>query len=177
MRVVVQRVREARVEVEGEVVGRIGGAADGAGGLLLLVGIGKQDTEATLEAMARKIVNLRIFGDEAGRMNRSLLETGGEVLAVSQFTLYADCRKGRRPSFVDAAEPERGRALFDRFVEALRGLGRKVETGRFGAMMDVHLVNEGPVTIWLDSDETLPPGAGGTTPATGRRGSDLPAVD
>lgn len=161
MRVVLQRVREARVEIGGEVVGRIGG------GLLLLVGIGEGDTEAALEPMARKIANLRVFGDETGRMNRSLLETGGEVLAVSQFTLYADCRKGRRPSFVDAAAPETGRRLFDRFVETMRGLGTRVQTGCFGAMMNVHLINDGPVTIWLDSDEVLP----------GAAAQDVSAVD
>jgi D-aminoacyl-tRNA deacylase len=148
MRVLLQRVREARVEVDGRVVGAIG-----APGLLALVGVGRDDTEADLEPMARKVLQLRIFADEAGKMNRSLVEVGGEVLAVSQFTLYADCRKGRRPSFVKAAEPETGRRLFDRWVEVLRREGARVETGEFGAMMDVHLVNDGPVSIWLDSDE------------------------
>jgi D-tyrosyl-tRNA(Tyr) deacylase len=105
--------------------------------------------------MARKVVNLRIFADEAGKMNRSILETGGSILAVSQFTLHADCRKGRRPSFIKAAAPEIGERMFDAFVEALRAEGVKVETGRFGAMMDVHLINDGPVTIWLDSAEAL----------------------
>ena len=157
MRVLIQRVREARVEVEGEVVGSIGhrGESDesGAAGLLLFVGIGRDDHEGLLEPMAAKVVNLRIFADEAGKMNRSALETGAEILAVSQFTLYGDCRKGRRPSFVGAAPPDRGKELFDRFVEALRKREIEVATGIFGAMMDVHLVNDGPVTIWLDSDQ------------------------
>lgn len=167
MRVLIQRVKQASVTVDGEIVGRIGpaaaGASDASSGLLLFVGIGLGDTEALIEPMAQKIVHLRIFADEAGKMNRSLLEIGGEVLAVSQFTLYADCRKGRRPSFVGAAEPEQGRFLFDRFVESLRASGLRVETGRFGAMMDVQLVNDGPVTIWLDSSELLP----STAPAAG----------
>lgn len=150
MRILIQRVREARVTVDGETVGAIGGAGRPPG-LLLLVGVGETDSQAMLEPMARKIVNLRIFGGDAGKMNRSLLDVGGEALAVSQFTLYADCRKGRRPSFVGAAGPDPGRALFDRLVETLRSLGPRVETGRFGAMMDVHLINDGPVTIWLDS--------------------------
>lgn len=149
MRILLQRVREAQVDVEGETVGRIGR------GLLLLVGIGAEDAPAILEPMAQKIANLRIFGDAEGKMNLSLVDVGGEILAVSQFTLHADCRKGRRPSFVRAAPPEAALKLFDDFVAALRRLGIKVETGRFGAMMDVRLVNEGPVTIWLDSAEAL----------------------
>lgn len=124
--------------------------------LLLFVGIGAEDDEATMEPMARKIVNLRILSDEDDKMNRSLLERGGSVLAVSQFTLYADARKGRRPSFAGAAPPNRGRELFERFVEAVRREGVHAETGEFGAMMDVHLVNDGPVTLWLDSAEMLP---------------------
>lgn len=157
------------MEVEGRTVGSVGGANAGAPGaesagsirpqhLLLLVGIGAEDDEAVLEPMARKILNLRILSDEQDKMNRSLLERGGEVLAVSQFTLYADCRRGRRPSFTGAAGPERGNELFKKFVEAMRREGVRVETGEFGAMMDVHLVNDGPVTIWLDSDEALPAG-------------------
>lgn len=152
MRILLQRVREARVTVDSETVGEIGGA-EHPPGLLLLVGIGVRDTETVLEPMARKVVNLRIFGDEAGKMNRSLLDMGGGVLAVSQFTLYADCRKGRRPSFTDAAPPEAGEALFDQFVGTLRSQGPRVQTGRFGAMMDVHLINDGPVTVWLDSED------------------------
>jgi D-tyrosyl-tRNA(Tyr) deacylase len=148
MRVLLQRVSEARVLIEGETVGEIGT------GLLLLVGVGAGDSEKNLGApLAQKIVNLRVFPDAADKMNRSILEAGGAILAVSQFTLYADCRKGRRPSFIGAAPPEVGSRLFDAFVAELRGLGVRVETGRFGAMMDVHLVNDGPVTIWLDTDE------------------------
>ncbi len=165
MRVVIQRVREARVEVDGETIGRIGktsetgetadaSAAPGrSGGFLLLVGIGAGDTEATLDAMCDKVVNLRVLADAEGKMNLSLLDARGEILAVSQFTLYADCKKGRRPSFIRAAPPEMGARMFDLFVDKLRATGLRVETGRFGAMMDVHLVNDGPVTITLDSDE------------------------
>lgn len=152
MRVLVQRVREASVTVEGRLVAQIGR------GFLLLVGIGEEDTAdqgAALEGMAAKVLNLRVMPDEEGRMNRSLLEIGGEILAVSQFTLHADCRRGRRPSFTHAAQPERARELFDRWVEILRESGLRVETGEFGAMMQVALVNDGPVTIWLDSQEVL----------------------
>lgn len=150
MRILAQRVREASVTVEGEIVGAI------EHGLLVLVGIGAEDAAdegAALAPLAQKLVQLRIFGDDAGRMNRSLLDVGGAVLAVSQFTLHADCRHGRRPGFTRAAPPEVARAQFDQFVAALRGLGPRVETGRFGAMMDVRLLNDGPVTIWLDSQE------------------------
>jgi D-aminoacyl-tRNA deacylase len=150
MRILLQRVSEARVEVGGEIVGAIGGRGKPPG-LVALVGVGVEDTGAEVEPLARKVAQLRVFADDAGKMNRSVLEVGGEVLAVSQFTLYADCRKGRRPSFVEAAAPEKGRELFERWVEALRRTGVRVETGRFGAMMEVHLVNDGPVTIWLDS--------------------------
>ncbi len=159
MRVVAQRVRGARVLVDGVVVGEIGRPASPGDepppGLLLLVGVGAEDDEATAEAMARKIVHLRVFGDAEGKMNRSIVDVGGEILAVSQFTLYADCRKGRRPSFLGAAPAERGAVLFDHFIQAARGLSVPVSTGRFGAMMQVHLVNDGPVTLWLDSDEVL----------------------
>lgn len=150
MRVLAQRVKQARVEVDGETIGEIGV------GLLLLVGIGQEDSGAVIEPMAAKILNLRIFPDEEEKMNRSILDCAGSILAVSQFTLHADCRKGRRPSFVRAAPPERAAKLFDDFVLALRAAGVKTETGRFGAMMDVHLLNWGPVTIWLDSEEILP---------------------
>jgi len=152
MRILVQRVTEASVEVEGRLVARIGR------GFLLLVGMGEEDAAdagAALESMAAKVLNLRVVADEAGLMNRSLLDAGGEILAVSQFTLHADCRRGRRPSFTRAAPPEPARELFERFVALLRQSGIKVETGEFGAMMQVALVNDGPVTIWLDSREIL----------------------
>jgi D-tyrosyl-tRNA(Tyr) deacylase len=152
MRILVQRVREASVEVDGRIVGQIGR------GFLLLVGIGAEDAEdggAALVPMAAKVLNLRILADDQDRMNRSLLDAGGEILAVSQFTLHADCRRGRRPSFTAAAPPEAANAQFERFVELLRQGGLKVETGIFGAMMRVSLVNDGPVTIWMDSQEIL----------------------
>ena len=145
MRAVVQRVTRAAVSVDGEVVGRIGG------GLCVLVGVGAGDDEADAAALAEKVVGLRIFEDEAGRMNRALSEGGGALLAVSQFTLFGDARKGRRPSFVEAMEPGRARALFDRFCAGCRALGAVVETGRFRADMQVELVNDGPVTLLLDT--------------------------
>ncbi len=151
MKAVVQRVKEASVTVDGNVVGAIGQ------GLLVLAGIAPDDSDAVLETMAQKIVNLRIFEDEAGKMNRSLLEVGGELLVVSQFTLFADCRKGRRPSFVGAAPPQQAAELFDRFVALLRSFGPRVETGVFQAMMEVRLCNWGPVTIVLDSQELYIP--------------------
>ncbi len=144
MKVVIQRVERAKVTVEGEVIGQIGR------GLLLLVGLGKGDDEAKLRWAADKIVNLRIFEDEQGKMNRSLREVGGKLLVVSQFTLYGDLRRGRRPSFDGAAPPEEAERLFDRFVELLRESGLVVETGRFGAYMAVELVNDGPVTLILE---------------------------
>jgi D-tyrosyl-tRNA(Tyr) deacylase len=143
---VVQRVSRARVEVEGRAVGAI------AGGLLVLVGAGQGDGPADVEYLVDKVVHLRIFPDEAGKMNRSVLETGGGVLAVSQFTLYGDARKGRRPAFLGALEPAAAAALVDRFVAGVRAAGvAEVATGEFGASMDVELVNQGPVTILLDS--------------------------
>ena len=145
MKVVVQRVKRASVKVDGKIVGQIGK------GLMLLIGIADTDTEADIEFVANKCLNLRIFEDAAGKMNRSLLETGGEILAVSQFTLLGDTRKGRRPSFVHAAEPEKGKDFYERFVERLRRSGVKVETGIFGAMMDVELLNYGPVTLIVES--------------------------
>jgi D-tyrosyl-tRNA(Tyr) deacylase len=149
MRVLIQRVASAKVTVGGKITGEIGA------GLLLLVGITHADTEATEERMADKIVKLRIFSDEQGLMNKSVLDTGGAVLAVSQFTLYADAKKGNRPSYTDAARPEQASPAFDRFVAKLsHRIGRVVPTGVFGADMRVSLVNDGPVTIWLDS-ETL----------------------
>lgn len=145
MRAVVQRVSSARVEVEGEVTGSIGR------GLLVLVGVGVEDTPRDARWMAEKVTRLRIFPDEEGRMNRSLLEVGGQALAVSQFTLYGDCRKGRRPSYLGAAAPDRAVELYRRFVEGLRAMGVPVEEGVFRAHMEVHLVNDGPVTLILDS--------------------------
>ncbi|OGE23331.1 MAG: D-tyrosyl-tRNA(Tyr) deacylase [Candidatus Dadabacteria bacterium RIFCSPHIGHO2_12_FULL_53_21] len=145
MRAVIQRVKEARVEVEGEVVGRIGE------GMLILLGAGKDDSEEDARYLADKAIALRIFEDPEGKMNLSVRETGGEVLVVSQFTLYGDCRKGRRPSFDKAAPPELAEQLYELFVREIRERGVKVETGRFRAMMDVHLINRGPVTLMLDS--------------------------
>lgn len=144
MRVVVQRVTKAEVTVDGESVGRI------AQGLLLLVGLTVGDDEDCLRWMADKIVGLRIFRDDDGLMNRSLEDIGGAILAVSQFTLYGDCRKGKRPSFVAAARPEAAEPLFDRFVDLLRERTPEVATGRFGAMMAVELTNDGPVTLLLE---------------------------
>ena len=152
MRIVLQRVKEARVEVEGRTVGRSGR------GLCLLVGVGKGDTEEDAEHLAQKAVELRIFPDEAGKMNLSLTDIGGEVLAVSQFTLAGSVRKGRRPSFDSAEEPARAEALFTHFVDSVRGLGVKVETGVFQARMAVHIVNDGPVTFVLESRQTNPRG-------------------
>lgn len=151
MRLVIQRVREASVTVDGEVTGSI------TEGLLILQGVSQDDTQEAVELLADKCVNLRIFRDEAGKMNLSLLDSGGQALVVSQFTLYGDCRKGRRPSFNKAARPEQAIPLYESFCEALRSRGVKVETGRFGAMMDVRLLNDGPVTIILDSDELRKP--------------------
>lgn len=146
MRAVVQRVTRAEVRVDGQPVGRIGA------GLVVLLGVGKDDTEAAGEILAEKIANLRIFDDGQGKMNRSLVETGGQALCVSQFTLYGDCRKGRRPSYDQAAPPERALLLYNAFIESLRKQGVPTETGRFRAMMKVELVNDGPVTLLLDSN-------------------------
>ena len=145
MKIVLQRVKEARVEVGGRTVGRSGR------GLCLLVGVEKGDTEGDAEHLALKAVELRIFPDEAGKMNLSLADVGGEVLAVSQFTLAGSVRKGRRPSFDGAEEPARAEALFAHFVDSVRGLGFKVETGAFQAVMAVHILNDGPVTFILES--------------------------
>ena len=145
MRAVVQRVRNARVVVDGETTGAI------EGGLLVLIGAAPADTEAEVDALAEKIAGLRIFTDAEGKMNLDVRQTGGAVLAVSQFTLFGDCRKGRRPSFQAAAGPEHGRLMYDRYVATTRALDLRCETGIFGAMMEVHLLNDGPVTLLLDS--------------------------
>lgn len=144
MRVVLQRVSRASVTIEGRITGEIGA------GILLLVGFTEGDDEETLRWMADKVVGLRIFSDDEGKMNRSLEEAGGAVLVVSQFTLYGDARKGRRPSFIEAARPETAIPLYERFVALLRASGRPVETGEFGAMMEVELINDGPVTLILE---------------------------
>ncbi len=145
MRVLLQRVKEAQVTVEQTVVGSI------QHGSLLLVGFTKGDTSKDVDYLADKVVHLRIFEDESGKMNRSLIDVGGAILSVSQFTLYGDCRKGRRPNFMAAMEPGQAQQLYEQFNEKLRSYGIKVETGIFGAMMDVHLVNDGPVTLLLES--------------------------
>jgi D-tyrosyl-tRNA(Tyr) deacylase len=147
MRALLQRVSHASVTVDEKIVGQIGQ------GLLVLLGVGQNDSEAQVKTLADKIVYLRIFGDEEGKMNRSLLDIGGEVLVVSQFTLYADIRKGRRPSFIDAAPPALAEPLVERFKAAIASYGVKVEDGIFGAYMQVELLNDGPVTIWMDSEE------------------------
>ena len=149
MRMVVQRVSRAKVTVEGQVTGEIGA------GLMILLGVGKEDTSSVAAGMAEKASNLRIFEDEQGKMNRSLLDVKGEALVVSQFTLYGDARGQRRPSFISAAPPELANKLYEEFCEALRRLGVNVGTGIFQAMMSVELVNEGPVTILIDSDKTF----------------------
>jgi D-tyrosyl-tRNA(Tyr) deacylase len=149
MRAVVQRVSRAQVTVGGEITGQIGL------GLLVLLGVGRDDTEADATYLAEKIVGLRVFEDDQGKMNRSAQEVGGSVLAVSQFTLYGDVRRGKRPSFDAAAPPERARQLYEFFVEQIRAAGLPCETGRFQEMMKVELVNEGPVTILLDSKKAF----------------------
>jgi len=145
VRALLQRTSGARVRVDGEVVGEIGA------GLAILLGVGPDDDEAVADALARRAAELRIFDDAAGKTNLSLLDVGGEALVVSQFTLYADTRRGRRPGFTGAAAPEVAERLYRRFTEAWRALGVGVATGRFGAIMAVELVNDGPFTIWLDS--------------------------
>ena len=149
MRSVVQRVNRARVTVGGEVVGEIGQ------GLLVLLGVGQSDTDAAADYLASKIAGLRVFDDDAGRMNRSVGEIGGAVLVVSQFTLFGDVRRGKRPSFDAAAPAELARRLYEYFVEKLRIAGLRCETGRFQEMMLVELVNDGPVTILLDSEKAV----------------------
>jgi D-aminoacyl-tRNA deacylase len=149
MRAVVQRVSRARVTVNGSVTGEI------AAGLVVLLGVGRNDTAAVAVTTAEKVANLRIFEDNQRNMNRSLLDVKGSALIVSQFTLYGDARGQRRPSFIAAAPPEQAKKLYEQFSEALRRLGITVATGMFGAMMSVELVNEGPVTILLDSEKTF----------------------
>jgi len=145
MRAVVQRVTEARVEVDGRPVGEINA------GLLVLLGVARDDSREDAQYLVDKIAHLRVFSDNEGKMNRSVMDTGGAVLVVSQFTLYGDVRRGRRPSYTDAAQPERANDLYEHFVEQLRLSGVPVETGVFQAMMKVRLTNDGPVTILLDS--------------------------
>ena len=145
MKVVVQRVSQASVKVDGKIVGEIGH------GLLLLIGIDRDDTEEDLNFVADKCVHLRIFQDDEGKMNRSLLDVNGSILAISQFTLLGNTRKGRRPSFIQAAPPEKGKEFYERFVEKLKSYGVPVACGIFGAMMDVQLVNQGPVTLIVES--------------------------
>jgi D-aminoacyl-tRNA deacylase len=149
VRAVIQRVTRARVAVEGRVVGEIGA------GFLVLLGVSRTDNPDSAAYLAEKIANLRIFSDEAGKMNLSLLDIGGSALVVSQFTLYGDTRGGRRPSYIQAAPPEDASRLYEEFVRSIRALGVQVETGVFQAHMQVELVNDGPVTILLDSEKTI----------------------
>ncbi|MDP4158844.1 MAG: D-aminoacyl-tRNA deacylase [Bacillota bacterium] len=147
MRSVVQRVKRASVTVDGKIVGEI------SNGLLVLLAVGQEDSAGDMNWMVEKLVGLRIFEDEEGKMNRSVQDVGGEILMVSQFTLYGDCRKGKRPSFITAAQPEKAKLLFEKIVDDIRQRGLKVETGVFQAEMDVALINHGPVTILLDSEK------------------------
>ena len=147
MRALLQRVSRASAVVDGQVVGAIGH------GFLVLLGIGQEDSEAQVKTLSDKIVHLRVFEDDEGKMNRSLLDIGGQVLVVSQFTLYANVRKGRRPSFTDAAPPAIAEPLVERFKSAIASYGLTVEGGVFGAYMQVELLNTGPVTIWIDSEQ------------------------
>ncbi len=149
MRAVIQRVSKASVKISDKVAGQIGQ------GLVGLAAIAEDDSDQDISYMSEKIANLRIFEDESGKMNKSILEVKGEILAISNFTLYGDIRKGRRPDFTSAAKPDKAKPLFDKFVELLKGRGLKVEVGEFQAMMDVELVNDGPVTILLDSKKTF----------------------
>jgi len=145
MRAVIQRIKESSVKTENQIIGRTGF------GLLVLLGVANGDSPSDADYLANKIVNLRIFEDEKGKMNRSLLELGGEMMVVSQFTLLGDCRKGRRPSFMQAAEPNLATELYEYFVNQVHSLGIAAQTGRFGAMMEVALINDGPVTLILES--------------------------
>lgn len=146
MRIIAQRAKNSFVTINGEAVGSI------EGGLVLLLGVGREDTEEDIDFLVGKVVNLRIFEDGEGKMNESLLETGGEILLVSQFTLYGDTRKGRRPSFIQAAAPEKAKAFYELFRDKLEALDVRVATGVFQADMEVHIVNDGPVTILLDTE-------------------------
>ena len=145
MRAVIQRVKESSVKIDDRIISQI------SQGVLVLLGVAQSDRQMDADYLANKIAHLRIFEDEHGKMNRSLLETGCQMLVVSQFTLLGDCRKGRRPSFVDAAEPAQATTLYEYFIEAVRSLGISVETGRFQAKMEVALVNDGPVTLIMQS--------------------------
>jgi D-aminoacyl-tRNA deacylase len=147
MRACIQRVRQASVTVESQVVGAI------EHGMVVLLGVGQQDTQQDVQSLADKLVGLRIFEDDQGKMNRSLKDISGAMLVVSQFTLFGDCRKGRRPSFIEAAPPELAEQLYQSFVSAVRLQGIKVETGIFRAQMDVALINDGPVTLLLDTKQ------------------------
>lgn len=147
MKVLIQRVKHAKVTIDGTVNGQI------KDGFLLFVGMTHEDDEKTVEKLANKVKDLRLFEDEQGKMNLSISEVNGEILSISQFTLYADCRKGRRPSFTNAAKPDEASRLYDYFNDVLRNLGLHVETGIFGADMKVELYNDGPVTVMLDSKE------------------------
>ena len=149
MRAVIQRVKEAKVEIRGAVVGEI------SKGLLVFLGVGQNDTEKECEYLANKIINLRIFPDENDMMNLSLRDINGGALVVSQFTLWGDCRKGRRPSFIEAARPDKAKGLYEYFISLLRERHVNVATGKFQEMMDVHLVNDGPVTILIDSSKNF----------------------
>lgn len=149
MRCVLQRVRQASVRVDDQTVGAIDS------GLMVLVGVGQGDTEEDVAYLVAKTLGLRIFNDDAGKMNRSILDVGGQVLAISQFTLFGDCRKGRRPSFIAAAQPDRGKQLYETYCQGLRAGGLHVETGIFAADMQVSLTNDGPVTILLDSQKNF----------------------
>jgi D-tyrosyl-tRNA(Tyr) deacylase len=149
MRAVVQRVKCARVDVAGRAVGQIGN------GLLVFLGVGQEDSEEDSKYLANKIAHLRIFSDERGLMNLSVIESGGAALVVSQFTLWANCIKGRRPSFTRAASPERAKDLYEHFIQSVRAVGVPVASGVFQEMMEVHLINDGPVTILVDSEKTF----------------------
>jgi len=149
MRAVIQRVSKAKVSVDGRVVSSI------SKGLLVLLGVSGDDTEADVQYLADKTINLRIFEDSEGKMNLSVNDIDGEILVISQFTLYGDCRKGRRPSFTDAARPEKAIPLYESYIKSLTNMGRNPKTGVFQALMDVELINDGPVTILLDSKKTF----------------------
>lgn len=150
MRALLQRVKQGKVEIEGNLQGKC------EKGYVLLLGIKDGDTEKECDYLADKVLGLRVFEDEEGKLNKSILDIGGQMLVVSQFTLYADCKKGRRPSFIGAARPETAIPLYERFVERIRAAGIPTETGRFGADMLVTIENDGPVTIWLDTEEIMP---------------------